>query len=234
MVRLLQIERLPWLLVWIMAALEGVTVSILPYVSNLNAGEEVVKPPQSGLLLGYLGLLTAVILVNAIGSRMVNGTLAVMRFTIKKPFLISIWGSVFLALLFLFQSVFMFSHYNTITVVIRAICSISLSTVIFLLLYRVVSKTVPILAVVVLSGGSTHTVRGGAVLPAVIYLALYEGIALPIIEQIRGFPHYRMLVGLGLGLAAGAIAAVCVISIYNTLAKRVSWLKLGAELENLP
>lgn len=234
MVRLLQIETLPWHLVWILAALEGVTVAILPYVSNLSAGEAVVKPPQSGLLLGYVGLLTAVILVNAIGSRRVAGTLAGTQFTIRKPFLISIWGSIFLALLFLFQAVFMFSHYSTLTVALRAICSISLSTVIFILLYRSLSKAVPQLAVVVLSGGKTHTVRGGTILPAVIYLSLYEAIALPIIEQIRRFEQYRMLAGFLLGVVSGVIAAVCVISIYNALAKRVSWLRLGAELENLP
>ena len=50
------VARLPWILVGIAAALEGVTVAILPFVSSMPADGPVSKPPESGLLLGYLGM----------------------------------------------------------------------------------------------------------------------------------------------------------------------------------
>jgi hypothetical protein len=60
----------------------------------------------------------------------------------------------------------------------------------------------------------------------VIFLSLYEALALPVIELIRGFQQHRLLAGFLLGLASGASATACVVLIYNQLSRRFAGARL--------
>jgi hypothetical protein len=216
----LEVGRLPWGLVGIVAGLEGVTVAILPYVSSLPAQGPLAKPPESGFLLGYIGMLTALLLVNGCSGKLPALGLAGGPLRINRPWLVSIWGGLYLALIFLLQAVFDFSPDTTVTVMMRAACSLAISTLVLLLLYRFSVRASPSLAVSFSSGAATRRIVGTAIWPLVIFLALYEALALPVIELIREFQHYRFLVGLLLGLASGAMATACVVLGYNQLSRR--------------
>ena len=228
----LEIERLPACLVWIVAGLEGVTVALLPYVSSLPAQGPLAKPPESGFLLGYIGMLTALLLVNACGGKLPALGLPGGPLRINRPWLVSIWGGLFLALIFLLQAVFDFSTYTTVTVMLRAACSLAVSTLALLWLYRFSVRLWPCLAVSFSSGAVTNRIVGTAIWPLVIFLSLYEALALPVIELIRGFQQHRFLAGLLLGLASGAMATACVVLIYNQLSRRFSGARLFFIIEH--
>ncbi len=156
-----EISRLPWILVGISAALEGVTVAILPYVSSLPSNGPISKPPESGLLLGYIGMLTAILLVNAFGRTSISKRIAGGALHIEGAVFISLWGGLFLALIFFFQGVFDFTPYTTLTVMLRAACSLAASTLIVLLLYRVSARLVPWLSVRLAWGADKMADRRG-------------------------------------------------------------------------
>jgi hypothetical protein len=226
-----KINKLSWHLVWIIACLEGITVAILPYVSNIRTEEKITKPPESGLLLGYIGMLAVILLINIFSKNIFPNFFLNKHLKIRKPFLISIWGSVYLSLIFLFQSIFSFPQYSFITIIIRAVCSLSFSTFIVLLLYQNLNKIFPWLSMSFSSGEETYRILGIAILPAVVVISLYEAIALPIIEFIRIFENYRWLAGLSLGLISGAFATTIIILVYNSLSNKLSWLKAAIVLE---
>ncbi len=226
-----EISRLPWILVGISAALEGVTVAILPYVSSLPSNGPISKPPESGLLLGYIGMLTAILLVNAFGRTSISKRITGGTLHIEGAVFVSLWGGLFLALIFFFQSVFDFTPYTTLTVMLRAACSLAASTLIVLLLYRVSVRLVPWLSVRLAWGGDKWRIEGAAIWPPVVLLSLYEAIALPIIELVRGIENDRFLAGLGLGLVAGAVATTVVVTLYNAVVRRLPGGTLSFNLE---
>ena len=227
-----EIEHLPRCLVWIVAGLEGVTVALLPYVSSLPAQGPIAKPPESGFLLGYIGMLTALLLVNACGGKLPSLNLPGGLLRIHRPWLVSIWGGLYLSLIFLFQAVFDFSPHTTVSIMLRAACSLAVSTLTLLWLYRFSVRLSPLLAVSFSSGSATSRIVGTAIWPLVLFLALYETLALPVIELIREFQHYRFLAGLLLGLAAGAMATACVVLIYNPLSRRFAGARLYLIVES--
>ena len=214
----LEIEKLTWHLVWIVSALEGVTVAILPYVARLQSDEPVSKPPQSGLLLGYVGMLVAVLLANALGTR--TASLKIPGpFRIHNPFLVSVWGAVFLALIFLFQGLFDFQRSDTVGIMLRAACSLAASSLLVLFAYPWVVRWAPALAVRFTWSGASSRISRISIWPCAVFLAVYEALALPVIESVRAVEDYRPLAGLLLGLAAGAMATTIVIATYNVLSR---------------
>ncbi|MCB1489193.1 MAG: hypothetical protein KDJ88_17270 [Bauldia sp.] len=228
------VARLPWVLVGIAAALEGVTVAILPYVSSMPADGPVSKPPESGLLLGYLGMLTAIVLANLAGRTAMAERLLGGALHIRNALLVSAWGGIYLALIFFFQGVFDFTPYTTLTVMLRAACSLAASTLAVLLLYRLAVRMVPVLSVRLTLGADRWQVAAVGIWTPVVLLSLYEAVALPVIEQVRQVEDYRLLAGLGLGLLAGALAATCVVAIYNGLSRvlpqaRLCFLLVGED-----
>lgn len=229
----IDVAALPWHLAWIVAALEGITVAILPYLSSLPADGPVSKPPESGLLIGYIGMLTAVLLANAFGRTAHSHRHFGRSFRIHDPLLVSLWGGVFLGLIFAFQAVFDFTPYTTLTVMARAACALAGSTLVVLVLYRLVVRAVPRVAVQVTLGAERYRVTATAIGPPVVSLALFEATALPIIEQLRGVETHRFAVGLALGLVAGALASAVVVGLYNALARRFPAARLYFDMARI-
>lgn len=214
----LQVERLPWSLVGIVTAFEAITVAILPYVATLEADQPISKPPESGFLLGYIGMLTAILMVNALSGvasrvRLLDGPLQFHR-----QLLISIWGGVFLALVFFFQAVFDFAN-NVVGVMLRAACALAASTLIVLFLYRWSVVWQPALSIKYTFASQTRRIVRTSIWPVVVFVSLYEAMALPIIELVREIEHYRFLAGLLLGAISGAVATAIVISLYNIVSR---------------
>jgi hypothetical protein len=230
----LQIEALPWNLVWIVSAFEGITVAILPYVTTLQADQPISKPPESGLLLGYIGMLTAILMVNAFGKGALSARIPGGALRIHRPLLISIWGGVFLALVFLFQSVFVFCANTVLGVMLRAACALSASTLIALFLYRWSVAWQPALSLMYTLGSETWRIVRPSIWPVVAFVSLYEAIALPIIELVREIEHYRFLAGLLLGSISGAVATAIVISLYNILSRSFPGMRLYLIAETKP
>lgn len=214
----IEIERVPWRLVGIVAALEGVTVAILPYVATLEADQPISKPPEAGFLLGYIGTLVAVTLVNLFGRRAWS-RLPIGSLKIHRPLVISLWGGLFLALIFLFQAVFAFPETTVVNTMLRAAAALACSTLIVLLAYRPAVRWWPAAAVTFSADGATMRVVETSVVTLVVSVALFEAIALPFIELVRQVETYRFAAGLMLGTIAGALASTAVISLYNTLAR---------------
>lgn len=227
----LEVRTLPWSLGPVVSAFEGLTVAILPYVATLRPDEPVGKPPESGLLLGYIGMLTAILLVNWLGGRTLSLKIADRPFKIHDPLVISTWGGLFLALVFWFQSVFDFSANTVIGVMLRAACALAASTLIVLLLYRWSANRCRALAIRFTLGSVTERIVRTSIWPLVVFVSLYETIALPVIELIREVEHYRFLAGLLLGSAAGALATVIVIVIYNVLSRSFPRVRLHLIVE---
>lgn len=223
------IRRLPWHLVWIVSAFEGMTVAILPYLATLQSDQPISKPPESGLLLGYIGMLTAILLANALGARRSIITAGTLK--IHNPLYVSIWGAIFLALIFLFQSAFGFSTNHVLGISARAIFSLSASTVTVVVLYRLLVTWWPAFSIRFTVGALTNRVVRASIWPLVAFVSLYEAIALPIIETIRDFEQHRLVAGLVLGAASGAIATTVVVLIYNILSSRLPSLRLELVVE---
>lgn len=222
----IEIKTLPWSLVPVVSALEGITVSILPFVATLQPDQPVAKPPQSGLLLGYIGMLTAILVVNSLGGPMSPVRIVDRPIKIHDPLIISIWGGFFLALVFSFQSVFDFSAIGIAGVMLRAACALAASTLIVLFLYRWSANRWKALAVRFTLGSVTERIVRTSVWPLVVFVSLYEAIALPVIEWVREVEHYRFLAGLLLGSVAGAVATAIVILTYNLLSPSFPGVRL--------
>lgn len=229
----LAIARLPWVLVGIAAALEGVTVAILPFVSSLPADGPVSKPPESGLFLGYVGMLTAILLVNLFGKYLSAEKFSGRLPRIHNPLLVSIWGGIYLALIFLFQAVFDFSPYTTPNVMLRAACALAVSTLVVLVLYRVSVARFAVLSLTYSLGERSQRILAASIVPVVVLASLYEAIALPIIELVRDIEHYRFLAGLLLGAVSGALATACAVALYNSLARVYPGGRLFLTVENI-
>jgi hypothetical protein len=226
-----QINALPFRLAWIVSAFEGLTVAILPYVATLRPEEPIAKPPESGLLLGYIGMLTAILAVNALGGRVAPARIAGRALKIHSPLVISIWGGIFLALVFFFQSVFSFSAHTVFSTMLRAACALAASTLIVLLLYRWSANRCRALAIRFTLGSVTERVVRTSIWPLVVFVSLYEAIALPVIELVRQIEHYRFLAGLFLGSVAGATATAVVIVIYNVVSRSYPGVRLHLIVE---
>ena len=210
----------------IVSALEGITVSILPYVATLQPDQPIAKPPQSGLLLGYIGMLTAILAVNTLGGLAAPVRSAGRLLTIHRPLLISIWGGIFLALVFFFQSVFSFSANTVFSTMLRAACALATSTLIVLFVYCWSAIRWKALAIRFTFGSGSGRIVGTSIWPVVVFVSLYEAIALPVIEFVREVEHYRFLAGLLLGSVAGAMATAIVILAYNVLSRSFPRAKL--------
>ncbi|MFC1500908.1 hypothetical protein ACFL58_00455 [Elusimicrobiota bacterium] len=229
----IELKKISWHLVWILACLEGITVVFLPYFTGVHEKGQIIKSPILGLFLGYIGMLAALLLINAFGKSFLRNVFAEGKIEIRKPFIVSVWGSVYLALIFLFQLVFTDISNTYFVTVIRAIFSVSVSTLIFLVLYKYMHRLMPWLSVKLVFGKDEYRFLGVTVLPAVVFISLYEAIALPIIELFRNFENYQWQSGLFLGVTAGAFAITLVIICYNNLALHYSGLKASISLEKL-
>lgn len=215
----LQIKTLPFNFVWIVSAFEGLTVAILPYVATLRPEEPIAKPPESGLLLGYIGMLTAILAVNALGGSVAPARIAGRALKIHSPLVISIWGGIFLALVFFFQSVFSFSAHSVFSTMLRAACALATSALIVLLLYRWSANQWRALAIRFTFGSESGRIVRTSIWPLVVFVSFYEALALPVIELVREIDHYRFLAGLFLGSVAGAMATTIVILTYNVVSR---------------
>jgi hypothetical protein len=228
----LQIAALPWNLVWIVSVFEGLTVAILPYVTTLHADQPISKPPGSGLLLGYIGMLTAILVVNAFAGGASSGRVPGGPLRIHHPLLISAWGAVYLALIFLFQSVFDFFGENVLGIALRAACALAASTLIVLFLYRWSVVWQPALSVRYTLGSKSWRIVRTSIWTVVVFVSLYEAIALPIIEILREIEHYRFLAGLLLGSVSGAVATAIVIALYYFLSRSFPATRLYLVVES--
>ena len=99
----LKLDKLSWHLVWLFAFMEGITVLFLPYFSNIPDQGQISKSPALGFCLGYLGMLTVLLLVNAFSDSILKNIFAEGQVKIKRPFIASFWGAVYLSLIFSFQ-----------------------------------------------------------------------------------------------------------------------------------
>jgi hypothetical protein len=213
----IEIQTLPWSLVPVVSVLEGITVSILPYVATLQPDQPVAKPPQSGLLLGYIGMLTAILVVNSLGGRMSPVRIVDRPFKFHNPLIISIWGGIFLALVFFLQSVFSFSANTVFSTMLRAACALATSTLIVLFVYCWSAIRWRALAIRFTFGSASGRIVRTSIWQLVGFVSLYEALALPVIELLREVEHYRFLAGLLLGSVAGGMATAIVILTYNLL-----------------
>jgi len=215
----IEIARVSWNLVWIVAAFEGITVALLPYFATLQPQEPISKPPESGFLLGYIGMLTAALLVNAFSGRIaaLRAPDGPLRF--RNPLLTSLWGGIFLALVFWLQPIFDFPPDTVLNTMLRAAAALAGGTLIVLLLYRWSANLWPALSIKVSIGGKSKRIARTSIWPLVVFASLFEALALPAIELVRDFEHTRFLAGLFLGSVAGAGATAIVVLTYNTLSR---------------
>jgi len=214
-----QINALPFRLAWIVSAFEGLTVAILPYVATLRPEEPIAKPPESGLLLGYIGMLTAILAVNELGRFAAPASIGGRPLKIHSPLLVSIWGGLFLALVFFFQSIFNFPANTVLSTMLRAACALATSTLIVLFVYCRFAARWRVFAIRFTFGSESGRIVRTSIWPLVVFVSIYEAIALPVIEVVRGVEHYRFLAGLLLGSVAGATATAIVILAYNLLSR---------------
>lgn len=231
MILKIEIPRVSWHLVWIAAAFEGITVAILPYFATLQPEQPISKPPESGFLLGYIGMFIAVGLANLLGRWTLRSRTPIAPFKIHRPLLISMWGAIFLALIFWFQSIFAFADGGVLYTMLRAACALACSTLIVLLAYRWAARWWPASAITLSYGGQTWRIARTAMLPLVALVSLYEAIALPIIELVREVEHHRFAAGLFLGSVSGAAATAVVVLIYNTLSRRLPAMRFHLIVE---
>lgn len=224
-------DKLSWHLVWLFAFMEGITVLFLPYFSNASDKAQITKSPALGFCLGYIGMLAVLLLVNAFSNSILKNISTEGQIKIKRPFICSFWGAVYLSLIFAFQMAFRTLPNMLFITLLKAIFSMSLSTLLTLLVYSTTRQRIPWLSITVAIGEDNYKFLGLSVLPAVIFISLYEAMALPVIELFKKFQNYKWQAGLFFGILAGAFASAIVILCYNYLSNRAPGFKVGIQLE---
>lgn len=224
-------DKISWHLVWIFAFMEGITVLFLPYFSDISSMGQISKSPSLGFILGYIGMLAILLLVNTFSNTFLKNIFTEGQIKIKRPFISSFWGAIFLSLIFTFQLVFRALPNMLFITFFKAIFSISSSTLLTLFVYNYLRQMVPWLSIAVVIGQDNYKFLGISVLPTVILISLYEAMALPIIELFKNFQNYKWQSGLILGILAGASAIALVILCYNYLSNKTQGFKVIIQLE---
>ena len=220
------IGRLPWHLVWIIALMEGITVAILPYVSDLSSTDPVRKPLLSGFLLGYIGMAAVFLAVSFFGKKLFPDK----PVSVKHPLFASFWGGFYLFLIFLFQRFFAFEHLGLFGTALRGFLAVAASTAAILFLYAKSAKILPFLSISFSWGKKIFRLLKISMLPAVIFLSLYEAAALPIIELLRNVDAHRWFYGFLLGFTAGGVGTSLIVFIYNTCPARKDLFTIFLEI----
>lgn len=90
----------------------------------------------------------------------------------------------------------------------------------------------PALAIRFTFGSTTKRIVQTSIYPLVLFVSLYEAMALPVIELVRGIENHRFLAGLLLGSVSGAIATTTVILLYNVLCRSFPNVRLHLIVES--
>jgi len=226
----IEIKSLSWHLVWITAVCETVTVGLLPMFCDIRDYGRVPKSPLLGLGLGYIGTLTVMLLVTVFIRYLMSGRISDAVFRFEKPFFIAAWGGIYLALIFALQAVFLFLPYHTSTVMLRAAGSLAAATAILLACYRLTAARWRWISMALAYDSQFYRVLSVSILPAAFFLAIYEALALPLIELISSFAD-RWYAGLLLGALAGGVGAMGVVLLYAGLSRFTPKLRLRVCLQ---
>ncbi len=221
----IEVILLTWHLVWITAVCEAVTVGLLPLFCDVHYYGRVAKSPITGMVLGYIGMLTAIMLLSMLARCVPSCIRSYRGFRVERPFLISIWGGVFLALIFMLQALFLALPHQTLTIVLRGAASLAAATAIVLSVYRFAAARWSWMSLTFMLDGRLHRVQRVSILSAAFFLAIYEALALPLIELISRFAE-MWYAGLLLGALAGGVGAMGVVLLYAGLSRLTPKLRL--------
>jgi len=226
----IEVILLTWHLVWITAVCEAVTVGLLPLFCDVSYYGRVAKSPLTGMVLGYIGMLTAILLLSMLAGCVTSGLRSYRGFRVERPFLISIWGGVFLALIFMLQALFLALPHQTMTTVLRGAGSLAAATAIVLSAYHFAALRWSWMSLTFMLDGRMHRVQRVSIVSAAFFLAIYEALALPLIELISSFAD-MWYAGLLLGALAGGMGAMGVVLLYAGLSRLTPKLRLRVCLQ---
>jgi len=226
----IEVMSLTWHLVWITAVCEAVTVGLLPLFCDVRHYGRVAKSPMTGMVLGYIGMLTAILLLSMLARYVPSGLRSYKGFRVERPFLISIWGGGFLALIFMLQALFLELPHQTLTIMLRGAGSLAAAAVIVLFAYRFAAVRWSWMSVTFMLDGRMHGLQRVSILSAAFFLAIYEALALPLIELISSFAD-MWYAGLLLGALAGGGGAMGVVLLYAGLSRFTPKLRLRVCLQ---
>lgn len=221
----IEVKVLSWHVVWLTAVCEAVTVGLLPLLCDVRSYGQAAKSPIMGIILGYIGMLTAILLITLFTKHLVPDRTYHAGFRVERPFVVSIWGGIYLALIFALQALFLALPYQIWTIILRAAGALAVATAIVLVLYRFMAVRWSWMSVVFMHDGRTYRVESASIISAAIFLAIYEALALPVIESISNFADIWYS-GLVLGALGGGAGATGVVLLYTWASRLTPHLRL--------
>ena len=123
------------------------------------------------------------------------------------------------------QTLFLALPHQTLTVVLRGAGSLAAATAIVLSAYRFAAMRWSWMSLTFMLDGRMHRVQRISMLSAAFFLAIYEALALPLIELISSFAD-MWYAGLLLGALAGGVGAMGVVLLYAGLSRLTPQLRL--------
>lgn len=238
-----------WHLIWIFALLEGVTVPLVPLLSengphinstvnNATVAAQLIAFAQKmiiigiyGMSIGFIGVLAICLVLNYIAFRKIRVHLnnaIIMRVT--HPFVIGLWGGVLLAIIFWIQqcigSILALSSIANLMIFgfASAAGGIIVTSVLYLLAVNVISRT----GIQIITTEQRFLLAKVPIISFAMLVGLYEGLAMPIFQRWQLVPQHKVLIALLAGVLGGALSSFIVVALAHTRAvNKHMWLKFS-------
>jgi hypothetical protein len=240
--------KFSWHLIWIFALLEGVTVPLAPLFSangprvksTVNATTDTSQITflrdmmiigTYGISIGFIGTLVVCLLLNYVAFRKLklhlNNALVVR---IVHPIIMALWGGLLLATYFWIQhcigSLLVFSL--IVNLMIFGFVSAAGGTIATGLIYLLMVKALPYLGIQLDTTENRLLLTKIPIVSFALLIALYEGLAMPILHIWTLVPHHKVLVALLTGTSGGALSSLLVVALTHLRGiNKHMWLKFS-------
>jgi hypothetical protein len=238
--------KFSWHLIWIFALLEGVTVPLAPLFtengphvkSTVGATTEASQVTflrnmmiigMYGISIGFVGTLIVCLLLNHIAFRKLKLHLnSAIVFRIVHPTIIGLWGGLLLATYFWIQhcigSLLVFSL--IVNLMIFGFVSAAGGTIATGLIYLLTVKALPYLGVHLVTTEHRLLLTKIPIVSFAALIALYEGLAMPILHIWTLVPQHKVLIALLAGPSGGALSSLIVVALTHLrVINKHMWLK---------
>jgi hypothetical protein len=238
-----------WHLIWIFALLEGVTVPLVPLLSengpSVNSTVHNATPAAQlvvfakkmvtvgiyGMSIGFIGTLAICLLLNYIAFRNINIHLnnAIIR-QVARPLAIALWGGVLLAIIFWIQqcigSVLAISSIGSLMVF--GFASAAGGVIITSAIYLLTVNVTPRMGIQIITTEQRFLLAKLPIISFAMLVGLYEGLAMPIFQGWQLVPQHKVLVALLVGVSGGALSSLIVVALAHVPAvNKHTWLKFS-------
>jgi len=238
-----------WHLVWIFALLEGITVPLSalftkngPNVHSTRHTATVAAQFVSfaknmliigmyGMSIGFIGALAICVLLNYVAFRRIEVHLndaVIVR--VAHPFVIGLWGGVFLTVIFwILRCIGNLLAFSLVVnlMIFGFVCAAG-SIIVTSVIYLQVIRVMPYLGIQLITTQQRLLLAKIPIASFAVLVGLYEGLAAPILQQWELAPEHKVLIALLVGSSGGALSSLIVVALAHIhVIKKHLWLEFS-------